>query len=274
VALVVGARTTLSSIEADYAAAVEAAGAASFSTSVYGLTPDTKEQVDWAYSNRILNKRSRAREYYNLLRLNAPDGICPNCAVRDSAALDHYLPREIFPELAIQPLNLVPICTACNTAKSANVSTASSDQFLHPYFDDLGTSRWLVAQVVQQIPTATTFSIARATEWDDVLYARVIRHFERYDLPDLFAKKSAGLLANHRLAFETLFAENPDEGARIVSREALRLADSHGAAGVNPWKSAAFRAWSESDWFCNGGWRIPDDVALEMAYDRISRAVS
>lgn len=274
IAHVVAATSVLQAIEAEYATAIDTTLAHSFATSGHGLSAELKAEVDWAYANRLLSKRSAARDYYNDLRLRAPDGACPSCAVRDSAALDHYLPRESFPELAIQPTNLVPICTACNTIKKAHVATAPEDQFLHPYFDDLGSSRWLVADVVQCLPSTLIFRIERPAEWDDVLAARVAKHFERYELVELYAKKSGGFLANHRLAFETLFSSDPSSGADLVQSEALRLADSHEAAGLSPWKATALRAWSDSTWFCNGGWRVSDDVALERAHDRISGRVA
>ncbi|MCZ4311614.1 HNH endonuclease [Vibrio atlanticus] len=62
---------------------------------------------------------------------------CPSCG-EDGAptTLDHYLPKERFPELSICIENLTPMCTECQTKKHTHYSTSSGlKRFFHPYFD-------------------------------------------------------------------------------------------------------------------------------------------
>jgi 5-methylcytosine-specific restriction endonuclease McrA len=63
--------------------------------------------------------------------------FCPSCG-EDGApgTLDHYLPKEHFPELAICLINLTPMCNRCQGEKSSDYLTESGVRmFLHPYFD-------------------------------------------------------------------------------------------------------------------------------------------
>jgi hypothetical protein len=63
--------------------------------------------------------------------------FCPSCG-EDGApgTLDHYLPKEYFPELSICLLNLTPMCNRCQGEKSSDFLTESEERmFLHPYFD-------------------------------------------------------------------------------------------------------------------------------------------
>ncbi len=233
------------------------------------ITTEEGEAVSWAYDNRLLPKRSDARYYYTLLRQSVPGDICPTCMARDSAALDHFLPREKFPELALQPSNLVPICTACNTAKSTTVAETPDIQFLHPYFDDMGSTAWLQAEVIEKPSAPLQFSIVRSPRWNDEFHNRVVKHFARFDLERLLKTKSVSLLSTHRFAIETTFTAAADEGANAVSRELSLLGRSHERSGLSPWAAAAMHAWAGSDWFCNGGWRIPNDRALTRASMRL-----
>ena len=66
--------------------------------------------------------------------------FCPSCG-EDGApgTLDHYLPKEHFPELSICLLNLTPMCSRCQGEKSSDFLTDNDERmFLHPYYDEIG----------------------------------------------------------------------------------------------------------------------------------------
>ena len=63
--------------------------------------------------------------------------FCPCCG-EDGApgTLDHYLPKDKFPELAICLANLTPMCDRCQREKSVEyASVAGQRKFIHPYFE-------------------------------------------------------------------------------------------------------------------------------------------
>lgn len=43
--------------------------------------------------------------------------VCLNCGSTEHIALDHIKPYSIYPELAIDPDNLQPLCRSCNSSK-------------------------------------------------------------------------------------------------------------------------------------------------------------
>jgi len=244
----------LSAAESDYATRALANGLAGFNPLRGGLDEARAEHVPWVYKNRLGRKSSSARGVYRALRNLAPGEVCPICMARDVAALDHFLPKKHFPALAVQPSNLVPICSACNTIKTEQVMATNEQQFLHPYFDRLGPD-WLSAEVEEEPTSPLVFSIKPSSSWSDELAQRVQTHFRRFDLANLYRRKSAHLLSEHRLGLETLFTEQEEPvRAGSIASETLRWSASH--AEVSPWKAAAFAAWSRSDWFCHGGWRV------------------
>ena len=57
-------------------------------------------------------------------------------------------------------------------------------------------------------------------------------------------------LLHIRHQLQILRDADPENGVRA---EMVRRAESCAAARNNGWRSAAYRAWSESDWFCSGG---------------------
>lgn len=63
--------------------------------------------------------------------------VCPACGeLGRPNTLDHYLPKGKYPHFCITPVNLFPMCDACQDAKDTKVGNAQSPRFfVHPYFD-------------------------------------------------------------------------------------------------------------------------------------------
>lgn len=68
--------------------------------------------------------------------------LCPMCGEGGTPnTLDHYLPKQDFPDFAILPLNLVPACDICQGHKLARYFGPDGRLFLHPYYDTFLTGR-------------------------------------------------------------------------------------------------------------------------------------
>ena len=69
--------------------------------------------------------------------------VCPYCdGAIETADLDHYYSKSLFPLLACAPWNLVPVCKSCNDAATAKGNRpalalgppCSAADWLHPFF--------------------------------------------------------------------------------------------------------------------------------------------
>jgi len=96
-----------------------------------------------------------------------PGATCPMCGSQGRGTVDHFLPRDSYPEFSIHSLNLVPACGHCNSgAKKTTVKGGTPDErFLHPYFDDLlDTPIWQVElQGPMQAPALVAAPLAILT---------------------------------------------------------------------------------------------------------------
>lgn len=83
-----------------------------------------------------------------LRRMRRKKGLksCPICGSPVTGDLDHYLPRNVYPEFSIMRANLVPACSHCNSGgKGTTVHGGEPRRFIHPYFDDwAGQEIWYV----------------------------------------------------------------------------------------------------------------------------------
>lgn len=215
------------------------------------VTPDiTIDDMEKVYTQRMAKTGAPGRDVYDEIFLSSPQGRCPLCTQRPVTTLDHHLPKAYFPSLAVAPLNLVPACSDCNKSKLASVPTRPEEVGLHPYYDDLGDEVWLQARVVERRPTALRFRVVAPAAWDAVLSARVEHHFRALGLGVLFASEAAEELVNIRHQLRTLRAADPIDSVR---NELQRRAHSCAVGRPNGWRTAAYRAWHESDWFRDGG---------------------
>lgn len=65
-------------------------------------------------------------------------GYCPLCGTGNTTKdVEHYLPRNKYPELSIFSKNLVPACGACNSAKGSKFIGAEGKLFLNVYYDEI-----------------------------------------------------------------------------------------------------------------------------------------
>ena len=215
------------------------------------VDPDvTVDEMEKVYTQRMAKSGAPGREIYDEIFASSPAGRCPLCMQRSVATLDHHLPKAHFPSLAVAPLNLIPACSDCNKAKLDAIPTTAEVVPLHPYYDELGDEVWLSAIVIERRPTALRFLVTRPAGWSDSLAARVDTHFRSLGLAALFASEAAEELLNIRHQLSVLRDADPEDGVRD---ELQRRALSCAAARPNGWRTAVYRAWFESDWFCGGG---------------------
>lgn len=84
-------------------------------------------------------------EYIDALR-RSTQGACPVCGGAAASTLDHYLPKEIFPQFSLYSRNLVPACHRCNHAKGQLYRGMNvGERGVHPYFDDFAAGQVLGA---------------------------------------------------------------------------------------------------------------------------------
>lgn len=83
--------------------------------------------------------------------------ICPACgSPTPPETLDHYLPKGRYPQFAITPVNLTPMCDPCQRRKKEKTGNAVSPRFfIHPYFDAFSLPQILQLEVAAPFATPT-----------------------------------------------------------------------------------------------------------------------
>ena len=104
--------------------------------------------------------------------------ICPACGEDGTPnTLDHYLPKDDFPEFAITAANLSPMCDICQGEKKTKTVTAANERiFLHPYYDEFLGTQVVVLEFVRPLTTPPSITLRPSPALDAAQAALVSRH--------------------------------------------------------------------------------------------------
>lgn len=221
--------------------------------SIDGVDPDvTTDEMVNLYDQKLVKLKQPGRTIYEKIRSAPINDRCPLCAQGIVGSLDHYLPKSDFPVYAITATNLVPACDKCNKIKLKQSATKPEEQTLHPYFDDVENELWLKAQVIETSPATFSFYVDPPLHWDEILKARTKHHFDLFKLNKLYISYAADLLTDIRYTLNTLYVETGTQGVKDhLNQQAL----SCSKAQVNSWQTSTYQVMTDSNWFCDGGFK-------------------
>jgi hypothetical protein len=172
---------------------------------LYGLY-DSDESIIKTMKSNIKKKYKKNYYSHNANR-------CPYCGIlrQSSSALDHFLPRSVFPEYSILSSNLVYICEICNNKAHKGVLVNDSDGirlFLHPYSDKLIEEHTLIDCKIEfnNLTVLPTFSICKSiNDVDENLYKIACNHMMKLKLNKRYSELVENdLLCKFRRKFSNL----------------------------------------------------------------------
>jgi 5-methylcytosine-specific restriction endonuclease McrA len=180
---------------------------------------------------------------------------CLLCSVNEASTLDHYFPKELYPEFSVLSKNLVPSCALCNNIKGTKLSTgANARLFVHPYYDILPNTSWLRAGVtIVSNKLNVLFTIHHPG--NSPIHDRLARHFSELRLDARYARMARDRLRGRLHAFRILYG--PKRDAALVAKRLREDSESFAAAdGINDWEAVLYSALSKCDPFCDGGFDV------------------
>lgn len=128
--------------------------------------------------------------YLQLEHMRKENGlvVCPSCGEPGRPrTLDHYLPKDIFPEFSVFLLNLTPMCDWCQGEKLTDYITKDGfKRYIHPYFDDVDRPLFLITFNPPYITPKIDISIN--DKIPEHLQRLVLLHLEGVDFLGRFKK--------------------------------------------------------------------------------------
>lgn len=168
---------------------------------------------------------------------------CPICGSGDARTIEHYLPKERYPEFYIYCCNLVPSCSACN-AKRGSRNNNPNLPLLHPYFDHDLISRLSLEIKFDLGPYHEIFELDyNKIEFQEYEQSRIENHIEKCLDTIMFDNVMSGKFKG--LTMEYL-AYN-DHEAFINNRIKISLWACENTGANNSWEAAMYRGLMKID---------------------------
>lgn len=164
--------------------------------------------------------------------------LCPYCSLNQNPDLDHYLPKDRYPEFSLHGHNLIPICPQCNRKKKTTIKTRQGGRyFLHAAFEPSIDQPILEASIDYSSPVpAVAYRIDDKGALPAPELEIVERHFTKLGLADRYRKRANGALSSLRNSLR----------GRPAAAIALALGYKIDGAGLgkpdNDWEAALYRA--------------------------------
>lgn len=208
-----------------------------------------KAEMKIVYDYRMVRSDMPGNKHYNKIKISAPFGKCPLCAVRGVETLDHYLPKSKYPVFAVTPINLIPACFPCNKGKLISYPQTGSEQTLHPYYDDVENESWIKATILQGNPIGFEYHVDCPNNWPEILKERASKHFKAFNLNELYSSHASEELRGAKKQLRSLFLTNP----QLLISHLQEAYDSRIELGINSWQAVMYRTLLNDNWFTQGG---------------------
>lgn len=130
---------------------------------------------------------------------------CQYCGLGEPETSDHYIPKELYPEYSVLPLNLIPCCPICNTNKSNKwLDTSNNRQIVNLYFDYIAkNTRFLFAHIVYNgMDAEIDFQLEKPSNMHKQLFELIERHYNNLKLFDRYRNKANEYISEIKTVLE------------------------------------------------------------------------
>ena len=147
----------------------------------YVLTEKEDLQQLYSFSNSKIQELLRA---VTTTKSNRKRSVCPNCTVGEVNSFDHVLPQGEYSEFIVNPLNLVPSCSNCNSRKSKSFVKGGKKLFLNLYIDRIPIYQYLYAGITVKglLDLDIRFYLSQPAGMDSDMFNLISSHYTKLNL--------------------------------------------------------------------------------------------
>lgn len=180
---------------------------------------------------------------------------CPFCGINESSTLDHYLPKEQYPEFSVFPKNLVPSCAVCNTRKRDRILDDGTNvrMFLHPCYDVIPEMEFLTVRTRMEVGALIlSYRLTRPNGMLLPTFQHLRSHFTELDLADRYRRMGLEHIGGQYPALRRAYGSGQD-AERVAEKLVEGAVDFEEVSGPNYWLAKLYRSLAANDDFCDGG---------------------
>lgn len=201
---------------------------------------DEKEALQSLYSSKTATAKKITSDILDNLDPNHSNA-CLYCGIGEIDQMDHFFPKEHFPEFSILHKNLIPICGRCNEIKGEKIPGENGVDFLHSIYDILPLEDYLKCEINfdHNIPKVDFFIVNK-------YQSKIIgKHFEHLKLANRIEKKSVQYFLQIKALYEKFGEKYVQEE---IERDYIKISHFHSQYF---WKAILIRRMIDSEFLKN-----------------------
>lgn len=181
------------------------------------------------------------------------NNLCPYCTLSEANTTEHILPKEKYPEYAVDTLNLIPACSGCNSKKGDSIIDAVSGKktTINYYTDKLPHEQYLYVDF--EVSCNNIKAIYHLENHDNKInvemYSLIERHFSKFDLLNRFNLKAIQEISELRNLYVVEDFSNEAEYNAFVAKQIRKIKMDMPQLGYNHWKVILYLSAATSDVF-------------------------
>lgn len=204
--------------------------------------------IDMYNSKSSLIKNFRKR-FFEINR-QTYNNLCPYCVVGEATTTEHILPKDIFPEFAINVLNLIPCCSQCNSLKGEEILNTNNDKLiLNLYTDILPKVQFLFIDITYNHNLNFNYRLSNVNNINNQLYNLIERHFTKLGLISRYKFKAIQLFAEIKNMYIAQHFSNVAEFDIFAQNQLNAHNMNIRYYGINHWKMVLEHACASSPTF-------------------------
>lgn len=173
---------------------------------------------------------------------------CQNCTLSEINSFDHILPKEEFCEFIVNPLNLFPSCTVCNSYKGRFWQENGRRLYLNLYLDRLPESQYLFVDIDYENETfGLRFYLENRFGIDENLFTLLESHYNKLHLLERFSRNCDKVITPLQNKIKPYLELLPIEEIVLLTIQTANL--NRSVFGMNYWESILELALIENEDF-------------------------
>ncbi len=188
------------------------------------------------------------RDHIRKIQTVESQSICQMCGIGEPLTLDHYLPKEEFPEFTALSINLLPCCPICNMKKSDRWKDGTERIYINLYYDLLPSEKYLSCVYSENGGKPNVyFELIDSGQIERPFFNLISSHFKNLDLLRRYSARANSELFALRDPLQKM--------VKSLDRDSARAELFNHARGVkitygqNYWRTAVAESLAESDDF-------------------------
>lgn len=175
--------------------------------------------------------------------------LCPYCAKDEASTTEHILPKDMYPEFAVNVLNLIPCCAVCNGKKLGAVRDNKGRKLvINFYTDKIPAEQFLYAEITISglYPKAEYKLMNPENRIEASVFNLIERHFSRLDLLKRYDAYAIRQLPQLVRDYTLEQFQSEEEYDRYARKQLMKLDGDINLFGINRYDQVLLRAVATS----------------------------